>query len=182
MIHFIISFCYVMAGTAAALLLPQLFGWVRADLATFGAAAVVLAAANIHYFIAQIERARRTQHGLDSLRARLVEIEGQIAGVSREVKSAVETQHDTASEGARAIARTVEEVHILQGLLERFVHTQQARSKKARLADLVARRPRPDVPLPRRGGTGSSTPAPGAPASRGNREPEPPSVTEPKSR
>ena len=140
MIHYIVSFFYVMAGAAAAIMLPQLFGWVRGDLAVAGAVIGVLAIANIHFIVVQSERVRRGLHGLAQIQSRLQALETRSANLDRKIGT-------SGAESDRRIAQTVEEVKIVQQLLERFLGTRPPTSKKARLEALVSAK----APPPARG-------------------------------
>jgi len=141
-IHFIISFCYVMAGAAAVILLPFLGDWVRTDLAVIGAVIGVLAAANVHFYIAQSERVRRSQNGLEWLQARLSAAEDELAQSRRDLDMVRADQDTVRDDAERRIAQTVDEVRILQELLERYIQTQRSRDRKTRLRAMVANRSR----------------------------------------
>lgn len=129
MIHFFVSFGYVAMGAAGAILLPQLVGWLRVDIAIIGGIAVVLTAANIHFFIVQSERIRRLHKESEWIRRRTSVLETDAGTLAKSIGAATRARHEDATESERRISQVVDEVRELQGLLERFVRDRAPKPK-----------------------------------------------------
>ena len=125
MVHLLISFVYVMAGVAAAVILPSLVGWARPDITAVIALLATLVAANIHFFVVQTERLRRVGNNLERLQFRHRDVDTAAELLRAEFDSLVAAQNNADAINQQRLDAMVGDVAEVSTLIAQFLQKQK---------------------------------------------------------